>query len=129
VKGSHMTAPNLPVGFAADREWVVPDSLEIKRYSALSTNWAFTKGKVAEIKAALSAGNLPNTIVTLAVAGSLGRMDAAADVSDCDLLVVLSDAVLKNEGEAKATYDRVWDVLKPLNLKPPKLPGTFSKPT
>src|SRR5437868_5137950 len=115
-----MAAPNLPAGFASDREWAVPDALEIKRYGALSTNWAFTKGKVAEIKAALNGGNLPNTIVTLAVAGSLGRMDAAADVSDCDLLVVLSDTVLKNENEANATYERVWDVLKPLNLKSPK---------
>jgi hypothetical protein len=124
-----MAAPNLPAGFAADREWIVPDALEIKRYSALSTNWAFTKEKVAQLTAALNAGNLPNTIVTLAVAGSLGRMDAAADVSDCDLLVVLSDATLKNKNEANATYKRVWDVLRPLNLKPPKPTGTFSRPT
>jgi len=124
-----MAAPNLPTAFAADREWVVPDALEIKRYSALSTSWAFTKGKIAEIKAVLNGGNLPNTIVTLAVAGSLGRMDAAADVSDCDLLVVLSDAALNNENEAKPTYERVWDILKPLKLKPPKSTGTFSNPT
>jgi hypothetical protein len=124
-----MAAPNLPTGFAADREWVVPDALEINRYNALSTNWVFTKGKIAEIKAALNGGNLPDTIATLAVAGSLGRMDAAPDVSDCDLLVVLSDAALKNENEAQATYERVWDILMPLNLKPPKPTGTFSKPT
>jgi hypothetical protein len=107
----------------------VPEALEIKRYSALSANWAFTQGKIADIKVALNAGNLPNTIITLAAAGSLGRMDAAADVSDCDLVVVLSDAALKSEDEANTTYERVWDVLKPLNLKPPKPTGTFSRPT
>lgn len=124
-----MAAPNLPAAFAADREWVVPDALELRRYSALSTNWAFTKEKVAAIKAALNAGNLPNTIVTLAVAGSLGRMDAAAHVSDCDLLVVLSDAALNNATEANEAYEGVWGILNPLNLQPPKPTGTFSRPT
>ncbi len=124
-----MGAPNLPAGFAADREWAVPDALDIKRYSALATSWAFTKRKVSEIKVALNAGSLPNTIVTLAVAVSLGRMDAAADVSDCDLLVVLSDAALKSKSKANATHERVWNVLKPLNLEPPKPAGTFSRPT
>jgi hypothetical protein len=124
-----MAAPNLPAGFAADREWVVADVLEIQRYSALSANWAFTKGKLAEIKAALKAENLPSTIVTLAVAGSLGRMEVAADVSDCDLIVVLSDAALKSKNKANATYERVWDVLKPLHLEPPKPTGIFSRPT
>jgi hypothetical protein len=123
-----MATPNLPVGYAADRDWVVPDALAIQRYSALSANWAFTKGKVAEIKAALNAGNLPNAVVTLAVAGSLGRMDAA-DVSDCDLLVVLSDDGLKDAQAAQGLYDRVWEVLKPLQLTPPKPTGTFSQPT
>jgi len=124
-----MAAPTLPAKYAAERDWIVPDALEIKRYSALSANWAFTKEIIGQIQAVLGAAKLPDTLLTLAVAGSLGRMDAAKDVSDCDLLVVLSDAGLKDEARAKATYDDVWAVLKRLDLNPPKPTGTFSKPT
>ncbi len=90
--------------------------------------WKFSKDKIAKIKALLGKVQFPDGIVTLAVAGSLGRMDAA-EVSDCDLLVVVSDAALGNEGASKGIYDAVWDALKPLNLITPKEGGTFSKPT
>jgi hypothetical protein len=124
-----MAPPNLPVGYAAGREWVVPDAVEIQRYGALATNWAVTKDIVARIRDLFPAGKVPGEVVTLAVAGSLGRMDAAKDVSDCDLLVVLRDDVLKVESASKGMFDHVWERLKPLNLNPPKSTGTFSKPT
>ena len=124
-----MTAPTLPAKYPAEREWIVPDALEIERYSALSANWAFTKDAIGKIRDVLRAAKLPEAVLTLAVAGSLGRMDAAKDVSDCDLLVVLSDAALKDEAGAKTTYDDVWAVLEPLRFNPPKPTGTFSKPT
>ena len=89
-----MAAPSkLPTSQPADRKWAVPEALEISRYSALTASWKFSKEKIAKIKAALKAARLPKAIVTLALAGSLGRMDAA-EVSDCDLLVVLSEAAL-----------------------------------
>ncbi len=124
-----MAAPPLPAPYAAEREWLVSDALEFKRYSALSSNWAFTKAKIGEIKGALNEAGLQDTIVTLAVAGSLGRMDAAKDVSDCDLLVVLSDNALQNAEQANEAYKKVWSDLKPLKLNPPKPTGTFSQPT
>src|SRR5262249_51940312 len=97
----------------ADREWAVPEALEVSRYSALRANWRFSKERVAEIRAKLAGAGLPGDIVTLAVAGSLGRMDAA-EVSDCDLLVVLSDSALKDEAGAQLIYKAVWKSLEPL---------------
>ncbi len=119
---------SLPKNYAADREWAVSDAVEFSRYSALATSWRFSQGKIEEIKAALKAAKLPKTIATLAVAGSLGRMDAA-EASDCDLLVLLSDAAMKNDAVAKALYEDVWEVLKPLKLNAPKAIGSFSQPT
>ncbi|MBA4066679.1 MAG: hypothetical protein C0501_23830 [Isosphaera sp.] len=60
--------------------------------------------------------------------------------SDCDLLVVLTDDALGDDysndealktahNKAQAVYDRVWDLLTPLKLEPPKKTGTFSTPT
>lgn len=120
--------PVFPVDYPADREWIVPAALEFKRYSALAGNWTYSKGKIAEIKKALAGATLPPEIVTLAVAGSLGRMDAA-EVSDCDLLVVLTEEARKEDAKAMPAYDAVWKALEPLNLNRPKPTGTFSKPT
>ncbi|MHB1422856.1 MAG: hypothetical protein ACYC3I_06620 [Gemmataceae bacterium] len=124
-----MTTPTEPPTIQpAEREWAVPEALEIGRYTALTANWKFSKDKIAEIRAALAAANLPGVIVTLAVAGSLGRMDAA-EVSDCDLLVVLTDAALQDAAGAQQVYDAVWQALAPLHLNAPKPTGTFSQPT
>ncbi len=120
--------PVLPVYYPADREWAVPDALEFKRYKGLAANWTYSKGKIGQIKNALAAANLPEDVVTLAVAGSLGRMDAA-EVSDCDLLVLLTEKTRQDDAKAMTAYDAVWKVLEPLELKRPKPAGTFSKPT
>jgi len=50
-------------------------------------------------------------------------------VSDCDLLVVLTEEVRKEEAQAKVVYDAVWAALGPLKLAKPKPKGTFSQPT
>jgi hypothetical protein len=60
--------------------------------------------------------------------------------SDCDLIVVLTDDALGDDypndkarqsarEAAQVVYGRVWELLKGLELKPPKETGTFSTPT
>ena len=124
-----MDAPYLlPTTQPAERTWAVPKALEIKRYSALADCWTFSATRIAKIKDALQAAELPDSVVTLAVAGSLGRMEAS-EISDCDLIVVLTEPVRLDTEESQRIYSHIWDVLKKLGIKTPKAEGVFSETT
>lgn len=120
-------AVRFPHKFAACREWEIP-GVELSAYPALTDNWAKSRGRIQEIREQLKNARLPRAVRTLAVAGSLGRMEYG-DASDCDLLVVLTDAARQNPAIANDAYARVWAALEPLNLELPKATGTFSSPT
>ena len=130
---------NLPTDYPSDRAWWATDAVELSRYANLSKGWEYSKGEIKRIKEHLATTKLPEGVRTLAVAGSLGRMEAS-ESSDCDLVVVLDDALLKEEYPdqsmedaakkvAQGLYDQVWDALVPLKLERPKPTGTFSTPT
>lgn len=123
------TTPMFPTRYAAKRDWGVPDSLEIKRYGALFSNWEHSRKRLHTIAESLKKAKLPPIVRTAAVAGSLGRMEAAEGVSDCDLLVVLEDGIDANSADAATAYDAVWKALESLKLEKPKKTGTFSRPT
>ena len=116
-----------PNQFAATRDWGVP-AADIAGFPVLTENWAESRERIQEIRGVLKAGGLPHGVRTLAFAGSLGRMEYG-DASDCDLLVVLTDAARQDEAVAADAYAQVWAALGPLNLTPPKPTGTFSTPT
>src|SRR5579862_7986701 len=119
--------PKFPQAYAADRDWFATDGLDFQRYVKLRENWRFSQQRLQEIKTVLAQNKIPPEIATIAVAGSLGRMEAA-EVSDCDLLVVLDNNTPTTE-KAEPYYDAVWTALAPLKIQKPKTHGTFSKPT
>jgi predicted nucleotidyltransferase len=68
-------------------------------------------------------------IETIAVAGSIGRMEASPDVSDADLIVVLREGIDLESDQATDIYESVWEALAPLKIPKPKLTGVFARPT
>lgn len=123
-----MSASGLPNSYAAERNWYAPNGIDFDRYGALAENWEHSKKTIKEIRECLGHG-LSDEILTLAVAGSLGRMEAADGVSDCDLIVVLTDPASQNETRANELYSAVWNKLGVLGIRRPKRMGTFSQPT
>ncbi|WP_143393592.1 hypothetical protein [Fimbriiglobus ruber] len=116
-----------PEQFAADRDWGVP-GINLPACPTLVGNWTKSRVRIGQIREQLGKAGLPRAVRTLAVAGSLGRMEYG-DASDCDLLVVLTDAARQNPAIANDAYARVWAALEPLDLELPKATGTFSSPT
>jgi hypothetical protein len=116
-----------PDQFAAGRDWGVP-GIDLSHCPVLTGNWKKSRDRIQQIREQLEKSGLPRGVRTLAVAGSLGRMEFG-DASDCDLLVVLTDAARQNPAIANDAYERVWAALEPLNLELPKATGTFSMPT
>ncbi|MBI4567688.1 MAG: hypothetical protein HY719_04750 [Planctomycetes bacterium] len=65
-------------------------------------------------------------MATIGAAGSLGRMEAS-DLSDADLIIVLSDNVAVESQEANQIYGVVWDALGSIQRPNPR--GVFAGPT
>lgn len=118
----------LPLPHPADREWSVKFTPINTRYLALARNWEHSRKVLADVRAALDKAKLPSVVRAVAAAGSLGRMEAA-QVSDCDLIVILDDGVDLDGKSARSAYDKVWKALDPLGLERPKKNGVFHNPT
>lgn len=126
-------ANTLPNVYASHREWGVEEAVTFSRYCALSRNWSHTTRVISDIRETLTRADQSKMtgIQTLAVAGSLGRMEAGSGVSDCDLIIILDDEALEGgpKDNTHPLYKQVWEILSPLNLETPKKTGTFSQPT
>lgn len=111
------------------RQWRIT-SVDIDRYQTLQENWSASKNLIIKIREALSRTELHPDVYTVAAAGSIGRMEASPDVSDADLIIVLSDNVedLGSE-EATKAYDSVWNALAELKIQKPKPTGVFAGAT
>ena len=90
----------------------------------LQETWEFSRNQINHIKRLLTESALPSNISSIAVSGSLARMEAHRD-SDLDLLVIV------NDGDASASnlaFDQVWSQLDSLNIRKPKDGGIFAQP-
>lgn len=95
-------------------EWMQP-------FDTLTDCWNRTQHTVGQMRRLLNARTFDETIVTVAVAGSLGRREQTP-ASDVDLIVV-TDGEPSND----LTW-KVWDTLRPLGLKLPKPEGIYGRP-
>ncbi|MDI9637623.1 hypothetical protein QQ054_02175 [Oscillatoria amoena NRMC-F 0135] len=111
------------------REWSV-DSININRYKAIKDNWEYSRKCINDIRECLkqSESKISSEVITIAAAGSLGRMEANREVSDADLIILLSDNIELDSQEATEIYNSIWEILNPLKLERPKATGVFAKP-
>ncbi|MDJ0705536.1 MAG: hypothetical protein QNJ46_19850 [Leptolyngbyaceae cyanobacterium MO_188.B28] len=112
-----------------EREWEI-SSVDISRYKAIRDNWDSSRETIKKIRQCLESGKsqIPPEVITIAAAGSTGRMEASPGVSDADLIVLLSDDIDLESEDAKKIYDSIWELLDPLKLPRPKSTGVFAKP-
>ncbi len=106
------------------RDTVIAASVMTPR---LAQAWAFSKERLAAINRLLLNAQLPVEVVTVAVSGSLSRMEAHA-ASDLDLLIVIDDRLSGIDDACEqqiAAY--VWSVLDVLGIQMPKTAGIFSR--
>ena len=120
-------ANNFPQKYAYDREWGIKPVM-LSEYESIDKNWKASRDLLSKIRTVLEQKDLPESILTIAAAGSLGRMEAS-DQSDGDLIIILSDKVDLNSNDATKAYDVVLEKLETIGIDPPNLNGVFSKPT
>lgn len=118
-------AEELP-GYATARDWFGPTCFY--HCPALAQAWRDSVATFARVAEALADFDPPaERVITLAAAGSLGRMEVLAH-SDCDLMIIVPDSVAVDGEEARAIMQEVWDHLAPLELRLPKSWGIFVDP-
>src|SRR5437868_4923141 len=119
--------PDLPFTRPRDRDWGFPEAISLLDYPALVQAWNQSRVQLSAIQSALEQSRLSPDVETVAVVGSLGRMEASTH-SDCDLIVILNDSVPLNSTTARDAYESVWAALAPLALTRPKPDGIYAAP-
>ncbi|MEZ6044599.1 MAG: nucleotidyltransferase domain-containing protein [Planctomycetaceae bacterium] len=114
--------------FAARRNWTFDSNHPLRTYPALQHAWQHSRVVCERVETALLT-LLPNDVVsTVAVSGSVGRMDAHAG-SDVDLIVVLRDEHYDEPEVGDRIVQQIWEVLRQLGFPVPKAKGIFSQAT
>lgn len=94
----------------------------------LIRSWNHSRELHTACRDSLISAGLSDAVLTVAVSGSLGRMEII-ESSDCDLIVVLKDVVLRDKQLAADCFDAVSNAIVPLGLATSKAGGIFSVPT
>ncbi len=112
--------------FAAARAWSV-EQPALRDFPCLDAAWKRSRRTLTSIHQHLLAADLPPDIVTVAVSGSLGRMEQLPH-SDVDLIVIVRDELAVDRDAMCRAYQAVWSGLRPLGLPPPQNDGIFATP-
>ena len=115
--------------YAAERVWQFPELACWSDYAVVHQAWLRSARTHASIRECLRSGALPESIRSVAVSGSLGRMEQLPQ-SDCDIIVVVADESLEEGPQRAAVLQQsVWDALRPLQIPAPLPDGIFAQPT
>jgi hypothetical protein len=119
--------PLIPPEYPAQRGWAFPQAADLPRYPALSAARERSCRLHAQMRDCLAAlSRSAPEVLTIAVSGSLGRLEAGPH-SDADPIVVLADD-LPARADRAAVMNEVWDLLEPLSLPRPDPAGIFAGP-
>jgi hypothetical protein len=101
----------------------LPKQIGKLTFPAIAGNWDHSAKTLQQINRAI-ASRLTEEKIIVAVAGSLGRMDASFGISDFDYLLLLDDESI----DGNAIDAKLREVAAELNLPPPNPHGAFVKP-
>lgn len=98
------------------------------KYPTLAQAYRWSVNVLTQMRQYLSDLSTASEVFAVAVSGSLGRFEGMSH-SDCDLIVVVSDAISNDAVRCQQIMQQVWQLLEPLELPLPKAGGIYAKPT
>ncbi len=116
--------PPIPTDYPLDRESAVP-VLSGREFRNLQQAWDLSRQRLQALQAQLRRLQLDSRVATVAVSGSLGRMEAL-DHSDADLIVIVRDAQPLSSADRRTIMQQIWAGLEPLSLIMPAEDGIFT---
>src|ERR1041384_428189 len=117
-----------PLNYPAFRDWAVPQAVDLQQFPALAAARARSCDLLRQLRTALEsvATDWPE-VATIAVSGSLGRLEAGPH-SDADLIVVLHSNISSTLERQNHLMSHLWKVLDTIGLPRPKPTGVFATP-
>ena len=122
------TAGSFAEEFAARRNWILDTTHSLRTYPALQQSWQHSRSVCERVERALATLLPPDVVSTIAVSGSVGRMEAHPK-SDVDLIVVLSDDYFGDPTTGREIMSQIWEVIVQLGFPTPKPGGIFAAHT
>lgn len=103
--------------------------IDLSNFPALKASREFSRAAIAGIGAALEASITRDEgpILTVAAAGSLGRLEATRH-SDVDCIVIVDDEIACDAADLAAQIERIAREFPRIGLKPPKAGGIYCRP-
>ncbi len=107
----------------------VDAELDLDRYPVLAASRRFSLDVTSTVRAAFTEqlNTLDKSIVTVAVAGSLGRLEATAQ-SDVDCMVILDDTSGIDPTQIAGSIEKIRSEFVRCNLRAPKADGIYFRP-
>lgn len=93
-----------------------------ERYTSLETNWAYSNKFLHYLRDKLS-GRLSDNVVTIALAGSFGRLEGSTS-SDADYILVVKDT--SDQQTVAKDQDVIRAAIRDYGVSPPNKSGVFS---
>lgn len=121
-----MNPLSFPTEPAAARSWAFDKTSPLHTYLPLFRSWQRSENILDQLKSRLSDLPLKDAVLTIAVSGSLGRMEFLPN-SDVDLIVVAQDDLLNEPQKKDCLVQTLWEAIRELNLPVPKSSGIFSQ--
>lgn len=111
-----------PISFAAER----PGLASLDNNLAQRRCWLASQRVIHQLSQCLARAVLPPEILTVAISGSIGRMELTS-YSDADILVIARAGTQDEPSLRGALVDAVWDVIGHLALPRPLPGGIFTR--
>lgn len=99
-------------------------TLDSSPQKALRRSWKRTTETITQLRGSLKQAALPDHILTVAISGSLGRMEQV-DGSDADLIVITEPC--NSNHDRRLDVEQVRRAIEPLDLPHPESFGIFSE--
>ena len=103
--------------------------LDLSPYPSLANSRAFSRDAISAVATALSHAldALGEPVMTVAVGGSLGRLEASAH-SDIDCMIIVDDRGEFEPEHTAASVKQICAELRRTGLQPPKTDGIYCRP-
>lgn len=99
----------------------------VEHYQSVCANWRYSRQKLLELRERLASQQAALTdVMTIAAAGSFGRLEASAQ-SDADCIIVLKDGLPDQSASERAAVDLVTSAIADMGISKPNPTGVFAR--
>jgi len=119
--------PGFSSEFASKRTWAFETTHPLRTYLPVLQSWNRSAEVLNHLRELISSLPILDSIETIAVSGSLGRMEFLPE-SDVDLIIVAKDNLYAHHDSLMALSETIWNSVREAGYCTSKPDGIFARP-